>query len=111
MTVSVGFIRDANNGRREVPNAYGLFCPTCDALYSADHDWYEMREKLWSALEEKLGYPGLAFFEQLAWKSHKTHRCAECGESGELLKFDKPALAQAVPHYWLCRECDEYLRS
>ena len=70
-------------------------------------EWDDWRERMWNALEEKLGYPGLAMFEQEAWRSHNTGRCARCGETGEI-KYERPMLAQAVPHYWLCQECVDH---
>ena len=72
----------------------------------AAEDWYGWKERLWDAMAERYGYPGLAHMEQVVLRSKKETRCAECGAPGTV-RHDS-SLIKSVSHYFVCDECHAY---
>ena len=69
-------------------------------------EWAAWSDKLWDAMEARIGYPGLAHFEQVVLRSHKEQRCARCGDSGMVEQTS--GLIKRVKTYWLCQECHDH---
>jgi hypothetical protein len=72
------------------------------------NEWEQWRAKIWNQMSDRFGYPGLAPLEQWMRRSRKEKRCIECGETGGVRQ--ESIIVAAVDHYWLCVECDRWLR-
>lgn len=69
-------------------------------------EWCQWSDRLWDAMTERYGYPGLAYTEQLVIRSKREKRCASCGEKGTVRQDS--ILIKSVDHYWFCDECNHF---
>jgi hypothetical protein len=72
-------------------------------------DWYTWKDRIWTSMEARFGYPGLAPLEQYMLRSAKEQRCVECGDPGT--QQQASVLVASVKHYWMCDDCDTYWKS
>lgn len=71
--------------------------------------WSEWKDAVWTSMEQRFGYPGLAPLEQYMIRSKKERRCVECGDLGTVQHGSM--IVKSVSHYFMCADCDLYWKN